>query len=344
MSWIIKYDSLDKDKIRYRLGKTVTIDRDGADIYSFSEALNIICSHMEFHTELVWNIRTTMEEYLGTLETSGSRVQDKSGSTQKSAKNEVPTKRRSKVGVGGRQPRVKEDTLLSNYNSIGRWFFHPQERHKGLTDGVMLRRISIMSRKRTQHLKLDDPFPSLVDEAMPSSPRRPPRYAIQHRDGELYTCFSYCTIWAAQHAVNLLLRGEKFKWKNTHTIITDSGRIIKETSLDEIMDYDMSLNEQKFIMPEPDYGHLAGKPIALMHKRLDEVGILPQESKPRQRGGPMRKAGAGEMTPADLARELNTTPERIRDALRKCKIGKPYVWSKSEAESLIKQIKTKLKK
>lgn len=328
-------------RIQYRNGHKLTNNAENADQLTFEDAFEIVTANRRDALRVFQTVML-MEECDDSSEAPGPGVQDRSVQAKGAAKKKVRHEERKMAVEKRKRSTVEKDPLLLNYNRFGSQTFRAVKiRPDYLTDEIILTRIDLMRRVHTNELGLE--------EAFPSPPFRNPKYNIRHEteDGK-YSITTWMTLYACKHAVALLMRGEGYSWKNTKTIVTDSGRIIRSDHLEEIMEYDLSEKEKQFIMPEPVMSHLSGNPLKLpenlsVPKKMERYPAASSEGdrrSSRERAVINRAAQkpTGDVTPQTIANTLSVTPSQVRSAMRKLKIEKPYSWDKTTGGEITAQV------
>jgi hypothetical protein len=332
MAWIIRYDwPPPTSKIQYRSGRLNTYNRDEADLLSFSEALQIVEKHQDART--IFGIKTSMEEEDDSSEKPSQRIQHGSLQTTNASKKKFRGKK-STVEVGEQRSGIEEDPLLHNYYTLGRDYIKKYSTRP--SDETLLKRIELMSAKQVRSLKLEEPFPS--------PPFRNAKYGIWHIDGENRSYCNFCTMYAAKHAFNLLLRGCDYKFLDSKTVKLSDDRVLKSDDLEDIIEYELSDLEETFIMPEPYKSYFRGRAIMDIPEESKEPVKKTQREERAIRSVSAKKTNSSDITPADIAYQLKITPQVVRAQLRKMKIGKPYLWDAQEGSGIIERVAKSIKK
>lgn len=190
-------------------------------------------------------------------------------------------------------------------------------------------------------------------EPYPSSPKRPPNYHLCCRkDGRLFTIAFFGT-YAAKHALNALLEGRTFKWKNDDEIICDDGMSIKDSRLEELIEYDMKGAEKDWVLDDTTGNSIkrfiAGGSFARESKeeqvatgeKTKATKTKPEKKEREKKERIPRASKEGLVTVGDIAERLKMDAREARGILRTLKVEKPdagWAWPDKEADAIAERI------
>lgn len=185
-------------------------------------------------------------------------------------------------------------------------------------------------------------------------PSRNPTHVLRGDYDNRLVIVSFCAVFAAKKAFEILTAGETYKWLNTKTVVTSGGMKITSEQLEEIVEYDFSKTEQEWDFPPSDTRNSlisARNRQATAEERIERnerLGIeAPRESVKREKKEHVPKPSRdGLITVQAIAQELNIEAGEARAILRKAKVEKPeagWAFNDNEAKSIRDIIKKGMK-
>lgn len=230
-----------------------------------------------------------------------------------------------------------------------------------------------MARRKTAGNKSSSSINNLTGllEPFPSSPTRPPKYAVYcyypaHAPAgqSRMIVMTFAAAYAARHFINAVLQDGGYKWlpadkkmaiEIPDTIVGDNDvriRVPGGSSLEDLMEYEFSDAEAEWELPQ---GYVVQSDLLRREYReeapppTDEDGNpAPKEKKPRREPKPekIKIDKSGLVSVGDIADQMGIEARDARGSLRKQKVEKPDVgwcWPESEVEAIKKIIKKGLK-
>jgi len=157
-------------------------------------------------------------------------------------------------------------------------------------------------------------------------------------DEDIYEAHPFYTIWGARKYLELIIQDDDFTLETDKTLRTESGIVVREDHLKEIIEYKYTQEQANVDVPWPLTTYAAN--FRLGRQIAETVAQSKRETREVKRA----RKEAGMMSVGDIAEELNMDPKEARIILRSLvkqeKLVKPDVgwnWMPEEAGK-IKQL------
>jgi hypothetical protein len=246
-------------------------------------------------------------------------------------------------------------TVEQKASILGRWAAHRLERGlpadvkaqanfnwPSLTPGEVAEVMKALQRRKTMAKNTE----------RPSAPSRLAKHVVYCELGHRRYVESFTDPRTARAFVDLVLKGEKFKWKSTTTIAAKDGVLVITSALLEEL---MEMKEPKGVeLPEPIPNHVEAFLLGHWPKKGARSSVDGDEDHDKNAGpggkskaksspvGKARVVAPGEVSLAELCETGGWEPRAVRIAMRREKWQKPeggWVWPrKSGIEKKLREL------
>lgn len=211
---------------------------------------------------------------------------------------------------------------------------HKITKEEALWRGIYSKEV-LMARASHQRDAINSKIKGL-EPAFPSSPSRPPRYAVTfERNGRMHSIHTFYATYGAKKFIEAVLDGSEYKWLNDYTIATDEVTIKCEPNLEEIIEHEYTKAEAEWELPDP-YPAEARSIATGIRVRIEPKQTTSDTPEPERIRSPKRErkpSKDGLIDIGTIADELKIEPRQARAQLRKANVEKPASgWAWPEAD------------
>lgn len=172
-----------------------------------------------------------------------------------------------------------------------------------------------------------------LEQPFPQAPNRPARhviYATRQDNAERGCVMTFRADYAAKHFLDVLIGSDE--WEEVKSpvegslqILTDSGVLIRASTLDRLLNYELTDAEREWELPSTYEREASQVRVAFVRRerRSDDEETSTDEAPKPKREKKAKVDRSSKVTIQAVAEELGMTPKEARTILRKLKIEKP---------------------